>query len=84
MASRDHFEQELRTQFTDATARGATHIVINAGELCVAVSRHPTAADLERCKEAMQKAMVAGDTFVDEGEGRLKIRYVLPRQRGVA
>lgn len=79
MASRDHFEQELRTQLTDATTRGATHIVINAGELTIAVSRHPTGADLERCNEAMRKAMVSGDTFVDEGEGRLTIRYALPR-----
>jgi hypothetical protein len=80
MASRDHFEYELRSQFTDATTRGATHIVISVSELTIAVSHHPTADDLERCKEAMEKVMGSPrDTIIDEGEGRLTIRYALPR-----
>jgi hypothetical protein len=79
MVSLDHFRQVLHDQLANATTRGATHIIVNAGELTIAVSRHPTADDLERCKEAMQRAMVAGDTIVEDGEGRLTSRYALPR-----
>jgi hypothetical protein len=53
----------LNRSFTPNSPMRAKDIVINDGELCVAVSTRPGADDLQRCKDAMLIAMEAGDAF---------------------
>jgi hypothetical protein len=41
MASRDHFQQELRAQIEKAIKRGAKQLIVNSGELLAAVGGRP-------------------------------------------
>ena len=82
MASRDHFQQELRAQIERAIKRGAEQLIVNSGELLVAVGGRPGLKNQVRyCCDVMREEMKAGDVVVDgpeNGEGTgLTICYFL-------
>ena len=82
MASRDHFQQELRAQIERAIKRGAEQLIVNSGELLVAVGGRPGLKNQVRyCCDVMREEMKAGDAVVDgpeNGNGpSLTIRYLL-------
>jgi hypothetical protein len=86
MASRDHFQQELRAQIERAIKRGAEQLIVNSGELLVAVGGRPGLKHQMRyCSDVMREEMKAGDVVVDgseNGEGAgLTICYFLPDTR---
>ena len=86
MASRDHFQQELRAQIERAIKRGAEQLVVNSDELLVAVGGRPGLKDQMRyCCDVMREEMKAGDVVVDDpenGEGAgLTICYFLADTR---
>ena len=69
MASRDHFQQELRAQIERAIKRGAEQLVVNSDELLVAVGGRPGLKDQMRyCCDVMREEMKAGDVVVDDPE----------------
>jgi hypothetical protein len=83
MASRDHFQQELRAQIERAKKRGAEQLIVNSRELFVAVGGHPDPKHQMRyCCDVMREEMKAGDTVVDGPENGkaagLTICYLLP------
>jgi hypothetical protein len=86
MASRDHFQQELRAQIERAIKRGAEQLIVNSGELLVAVGGRPGLKHQMRyCCDVMREEMKAGDVVVDgpeNGEGAgLTICYFLADTR---
>ena len=80
MASRDHFQQELRAQIEKAIKRGAEQLIVNSGELLAAVGGRPV-HQMRYCCDVMREEMKAGDVVVDgseNGEGAaLTICYFL-------
>ena len=83
MPSVDHFRQELRVQIERATKRGASTIVINSGELHLAIGGYPGPNQrLQSCCDAMKAEMKAGDIIIgnlaDCQAAALTIRYQLP------
>jgi len=89
MASRDHFQQELRAQIERAIKRGAEQLIVNSGEsgeLLVAAGGRPGLKHQMRyCCDVMREEMKAGDVVVDgpeNGEGAgLTICYFLADTR---
>jgi hypothetical protein len=81
MASRDHFQQELRAQIERAIKRGAEQLMVNSGELIVAVGGRPGLKDQMRyCCDVMREEMKAGDVVVngpENGGAGLTICYFL-------
>jgi hypothetical protein len=60
MASRDHFQQELRAQIERAIKRGAEQLIVNSGELLVAVGGRPGLKHQMRyCCDVMREEMKA-------------------------
>jgi hypothetical protein len=85
MASRDHFQQELRAQIERAIKRGAEQLIVSSGELLVAVGGRPDPKhQMQYCCDVMREEMKAGDTVVDgpeDGKGAgLTICYLLSRR----
>jgi hypothetical protein len=69
MASRDHFQQELRAQIERAIQRGAEQLIVNSGELLVSVGGRPDPKyQMRYCCDVMREEMKAGDTVVDGSE----------------
>jgi hypothetical protein len=78
MASRDHFQQELRAQIERAIKRGAEQLIVSSGELLVAVGGRPDPKhQMQYCCDVMREEMKAGDT--GKGAG-LTICYLLSRR----
>jgi hypothetical protein len=82
VASRDHFQQELRAQIERAKKRGAEQLIVNSGELFVAVGgRLGPKQQMRYCCDVMRDEMKAGDGVVDSPENGngpgLTIRYLL-------
>jgi hypothetical protein len=78
----NYFSQELLSQLSRATKRGAKTILINSRDLRGSMDDF-TAADHVSiaCDEAMKDEMAAGDTVIvekDNGFG-FTVRYALPR-----
>ena len=90
MASRDHFQQELRAQIERAKKRGAEQLIVNSRELLAAVGGRPDPKNqiknqiknqMRYCCDVMREEMKAGDAIVDgpeNGKGPgLTICYLL-------
>ena len=86
MPSIDQFQKELRSQFECAEKRRAKNIVVNCGELHLAVGGFPGPHEgLQICSEMMKGEMRSGDVIIGDLDSRrgaaLTIRYQLPRVR---
>jgi hypothetical protein len=86
MASRDHFQQELRAQIERAKKRGVEQLIVNSRELLAAVGGRPDPKNqiknqMRYCCDVMREEMKAGDAVVDgpeNGKGPgLTICYLL-------
>jgi hypothetical protein len=66
MASRDHFQHVLRAQIESAMKRGAKQLIVNSGEILVAVGGRPDPKhQMQYCCAVMREEMKAGDAVVD-------------------
>lgn len=84
MPTKDEFRDALKSAFRDETARGADHLVINAGELHRRLGGYPAPNhQMPSCCNAMYDEKKPTDTVVQtppKGRGAsLTIRYRLPR-----
>lgn len=79
MLSHDPFRQELRAQIQRGIKRGATQLIVNAGELRRAVTKNPEPDQMQCCRDVMREEMRPGDSIMHNGErDGLTIRYILP------
>ena len=79
MLSHDPFRQELRAQIQRGIKRGATQLIVNAGELRRAVTKNPEPDQMQCCRDVMREEMRPGDLILHDGErDGLTIQYVLP------
>ena len=79
LVSVDHFKYELIAQLRNASAQGATTLVVNSTELCRSIrnANHSTQA----CCEAMEAEIKPGDVVIQQNSGAgMTVRYLLPRK----
>ena len=77
-----YFSQELLSQMSRATKRGAKTILINSRDLHGSMGDFTAAHHVSNaCEKAMRDEMVAGDTVIVEKDNNFgfTVRYGLPR-----